>query len=87
MDVFLFHLEIRFDDEQRPIEFGYFDESCDRFGSDLYGLFPLKSCKFLGLDVPCPHDPATLLGLQYGKDFMKPGKWCNLTDRHWVKSS
>ncbi|CAL8097984.1 unnamed protein product [Calicophoron daubneyi] len=87
LDLFLFHLEMRFDDEQQPIQFGYFDESSDLFGSDLHCLFPLKSCKFLGLIVPCPRDPATLLSLHYGKDFMKPRRWCNLASRHWVKSS
>ncbi|CAL8069080.1 unnamed protein product [Calicophoron daubneyi] len=87
MDVFLLHLEIRFDDKQRPIAFGYLDEKRNRFGSDLDGLFPLKSCKFLGLDVPCPRDPATLLRPLYGKDFMKPPKRCNQVLRNWVESS
>ncbi|CAL8069066.1 unnamed protein product [Calicophoron daubneyi] len=87
MDIYLFRFEMRFDNEQRPIEFTYFDESFNEFIGDIYGLFPLKACKFLGLHVPCPRDPATILGPQYGKEFMKPRKLCNLTGRSWVKSS
>ncbi|CAL8069081.1 unnamed protein product [Calicophoron daubneyi] len=87
MDIYLFRFEMRFDNEQHPIEFTYFDESFNEFMSDIYGLFPLKACKFLGLNVPCPRDPATFLGPQYGEDFMKPQKWCNPMGRSWVLSS
>ncbi|CAL8102691.1 unnamed protein product [Calicophoron daubneyi] len=86
-DVWLFRFNMRFDNEQRPIIFTLFDESFDDFISRMYGLFPLKACKFLGLDVPCPRDPATILSPLYGENFMEPSYWCNQTSRDWIKSS
>ncbi|CAL8098145.1 unnamed protein product [Calicophoron daubneyi] len=90
IDIYLTHLQFATDMEGRPVKFGYFDEGMQEYTyaqnvSDLVYLFPLKTCRILGLTVPCPQQPRKVLELVYGRRFMDPTFVCNTTSYQWVR--
>ncbi|THD23722.1 hypothetical protein D915_005636 [Fasciola hepatica] len=56
------------------------------FSYSLKTIFPLSTCLFMGLHLPCPRDPLVVLKNTYGANFMKPVKLCNTTTGRWVTS-
>ncbi|CAL8085225.1 unnamed protein product [Calicophoron daubneyi] len=86
VDIFAINIEMYFSDNLKPVEFGYYDESCRKFFSNFTGIFPLKHCKFMGLDAACPDKPQFMLEGCYGKNFLKPDKLCNATSKQWIRT-
>lgn len=47
-------------------------------------VFPLATCKLMGLDVPCPRKLEAFLQIMYGLEFKKPAKVCDSISGRWV---
>ncbi|THD23723.1 hypothetical protein D915_005637 [Fasciola hepatica] len=46
-------------------------------------IFPLSTCVYMGLKVPCPRDAHSVLTKFYGKDYRKPSRFCNSVTGGW----
>ncbi|KAG5449738.1 hypothetical protein CSKR_108277 [Clonorchis sinensis] len=85
VDIYLVHLEVRVDVANNPIEFGYFDEGMDRDRVEPASvIFPLRTCKYMGLSVPCPNDPERFLTSVYGEEFALPRSRCSQETGSWT---
>ncbi|OON24023.1 hypothetical protein X801_00054, partial [Opisthorchis viverrini] len=82
-DVFLVHAKVVVDESNaNETHVGLLDESVDserkkRLSYSLNDVFPLSICTYMGLNVPCPRNPDSVLAHVYGKDYMKPQKLCD----------
>ncbi|KER33732.1 hypothetical protein T265_12530 [Opisthorchis viverrini] len=85
IDIYPVHLEVRMDVANNPIEFGYLDEGMDRDRVEPASvIFPLRNCKYMGLNVPCPNDPERFLTSVYGKEFALPKSRCSQETGRWT---
>ncbi|KAF7262722.1 hypothetical protein EG68_00005 [Paragonimus skrjabini miyazakii] len=49
----------------------------------MQSVFPLTTCNFMGLRVPCPRNASSVLTHIYGKNFIQPSKMCQQTFMFW----
>ncbi|KER31620.1 hypothetical protein T265_02134 [Opisthorchis viverrini] len=88
-DVFLVHAKVVVDESNaNETHVGLLDESVDserkkRLSYSLNDVFPLSICTYMGLNVPCPRNPDSVLAHVYGKDYMKPQKLCDQRSGIW----
>ncbi|KAF7262724.1 hypothetical protein EG68_00007 [Paragonimus skrjabini miyazakii] len=89
IDIYQVHLELRLNSANKPLSFGFYDEGTHEYTltenlHNASSLFPLSSCRMMGLDVPCPNEPDKILEEVYGTDFIIPKYKCNLTNGEWT---
>ncbi|KAA3674498.1 uncharacterized protein DEA37_0005546 [Paragonimus westermani] len=89
IDIYQVHLELRLNSANKPLSFGFYDEGTHEYTPtenlhDASSLFPLSSCRMMGLDVPCPSEPDKILEEVYGAEFIIPKYKCNLTNGEWT---
>ncbi|OON24026.1 hypothetical protein X801_00057, partial [Opisthorchis viverrini] len=70
---------------------GLLDESVDMdsnkaFSYPLDYVFPLSTCIYMGLSLPCPRKPDLILSYFYGKDYLKPSKLCSQRFGVWYNT-
>ncbi|TGZ69533.1 hypothetical protein CRM22_003687 [Opisthorchis felineus] len=89
LDVFMVHAKVVVDVRNANVtRVGLLDESVDAdwtkpFSYSLNDLFPLSTCNFMGLIVPCPRNPDSILAHTYGRNYIKPHKLCRQRYRVW----
>ncbi|THD24903.1 hypothetical protein D915_004321 [Fasciola hepatica] len=49
-------------------------------------IFPLSTCMFMSLEVPCPRLPHTLLQKIYGDSYKQPDQLCSRQTGEWIKA-
>lgn len=49
-------------------------------------IFPLSTCLFIGLTVPCPRNPRLLLQNVYGDSYTEPKMLCHSQTGKWIKT-
>ncbi|OON24024.1 hypothetical protein X801_00055 [Opisthorchis viverrini] len=82
-DVFMVHAKTIIDiNNPNATSIGLLDESVDSDYSkplsySLDDVFPLSTCTFMGLDVPCPRNADYVLAHTYGSDYLKPHMLCS----------
>ncbi|GAA32740.2 hypothetical protein CLF_101204 [Clonorchis sinensis] len=81
-DVFTVHARTIVDiNNPNMTSIGLLDDSVDSDHSkplsySLGDVFPLSTCTFMGLDVPCPRNSDSVLAHTYGSDYLKPHIIC-----------
>ncbi|KAA3674497.1 uncharacterized protein DEA37_0005547 [Paragonimus westermani] len=86
LDVFLVHPRLVMDtNDDGRTQLWLFDEEADAdkgmsLSYPLDAVFPLNTCQFIGLRLPCPRKPEVVLTHLYGPDFIRPSKKCNQND-------
>ncbi|KAF8569362.1 hypothetical protein P879_04570 [Paragonimus westermani] len=89
LDVFLVHPRLVMDtNDDGRTQLWLFDEEADAdkgvsLSYPLDAVFPLNTCQFIGLRLPCPRKPEVVLTHLYGPDFIRPSKKCNQVFGFW----
>ncbi|KAF5403960.1 hypothetical protein PHET_02643 [Paragonimus heterotremus] len=52
----------------------------------MQSVFPLTTCKFMGLRIPCPRNAFSVLTHVYGQNFIHPSKMCQQTFKFWYET-
>uniref|UniRef100_A0A183AUJ6 DUF4773 domain-containing protein n=1 Tax=Echinostoma caproni TaxID=27848 RepID=A0A183AUJ6_9TREM len=90
-DLFLARIEVHTDSRGDHIRIGVVDEGSDsetgtQLSYTLDDIFPLTTCRYMGLNLPCPRNAHGVLSHLYGADFMRPIKLCDLKSGYWIRT-
>ncbi|THD25439.1 hypothetical protein D915_003694 [Fasciola hepatica] len=87
-DMFMARIELHWDPDGNPARIGVIDEGSDKDGGlklsyALDDIFPLATCRYMGLNLPCPRNPHAVLSHLYGENYLRPNRLCDFTHGHW----
>lgn len=90
LDLFLARIELHPDIGENPMRIGVIDEGSDgdrgsKLSYALDDVFPLATCQYMGLNLPCPRNPHAVLSHLYGANYLRPDKLCNLETNKWSR--
>ncbi|KAF6771441.1 hypothetical protein AHF37_10298 [Paragonimus kellicotti] len=83
LDVFVFHPRLLLNATDKiEMRLGLFDEAVDAdkeviISYPLDSVFPLSTCQYMGLRVPCPRKSDVVLTHLYGPNLLLPSRMCN----------
>lgn len=88
VDIFPIYPEVSINATKNMIQYGFRDDEINYSEKNerLYPLsmiFPLQTCTFMNLSVPCPLHYKELLKLMYGENYYTPKYVCEISSGKW----
>ncbi|KAF5403961.1 hypothetical protein PHET_02644 [Paragonimus heterotremus] len=92
LDVFVFHPRLLLNaTNKNDVRLGLFDEAVDADKGEIISytldsVFPLSSCQYMGLRVPCPRKSDVVLTHLYGPNLLLPSRMCSRRYGLWYSA-
>ncbi|KAA0187426.1 hypothetical protein FBUS_09191 [Fasciolopsis buskii] len=88
LDLFMVRIEVRLTSDGTSTRIGVVDEGSGKndgfqLSYALDDIFPLTTCQYMGLSLPCPRNPQAVLSHVYGENYQQPDNLCNLETGRW----